>query len=932
MWGFFQNRGFYQFTNGFTTQYALNDGVSGAALVSFELGLPAARQGQAGVPQMNLRQWYLDGYGQDAWRMTSTTTLTYGVRYEYMDPLVDIHYTNSNLDLSGAAPQIFIGGQNGFPRGLMYPNRANFAPRLGLAQSIPHLGLVAHLAYGIFYTPVDMNTWCNQRHNVPYVFPLTAQSDPFTPSIPNLLFPKPVLGVSVVSFTGLELRAPAQYVQQWSASVEKQLGAHTTIELGYLGAGGFHLQRSHLINNAQPGPGLIQPRRPHPKVKFVDNTVLPPGVATGPTFDTDHLTPVSTMNLLENSAQSWYDAGYVVARRRYSNGLSFLANYTFAKALQNAPDFRSAMFEAATPQNNDNLNAEKGPGCDIRHRVAVSAVYNARPYAQLARLRRLSGANRLADHHLGLRRYRERRHSRRREPHPRQPHRQANLRLRNAQRQHLVESRGIRDAAGLLLRQRRPQFRLRSRPADNGHRRSPLLQHQGEGAVRNARRVLQRAQPHQSRHPQPLRQHVELRQHHRRRHARPRNPAQRAPLVLTQQHARLHVLAFAFLSVIPGGNLLLPLPSHFSHAAAELFPKKPLHLRPHLLCALHRCKMPAPLGNLELRLRNERVHLLSLRQREDTILRSPHEQDRHLQLRQLSIRRVPSGKHGIQRAPHHPPVAPRDAQNIVRDKTRNLRRMRHQQIVELIELSTVSRAEQRRVPCRIFVETCAVEQHQPPDAIGMVDRDALRDPPAHRPAAQIGLLHAKRVHEGHNRRGLVRNRIRKIRRPLASSEPRQIRRDHAEAAAHQVGRQVAPVLRLAAESMHQHNRLAALRPSVVIMQANPVHRNPPAACPGHVHLHVEQAVEVAHRPQIKPDPERENQRDEHTEHPPCFAQRPHFALSFSFCTRCHAASTTRAVIGSIASAEWLFHSARSVHRASAASDAACNVPPVTQHR
>ena len=26
MWGFFQNRGYYQFTNGFTTEYALNDG------------------------------------------------------------------------------------------------------------------------------------------------------------------------------------------------------------------------------------------------------------------------------------------------------------------------------------------------------------------------------------------------------------------------------------------------------------------------------------------------------------------------------------------------------------------------------------------------------------------------------------------------------------------------------------------------------------------------------------------------------------------------------------------------------------------------------------------------------------------------------------------------------------------------------------------
>ncbi len=86
--------------------------------------------------------------------------------------------------------------------------------------------------------------------------------------------------------------------------------------------------------------------------------------------------PVTTMNLLENTAQSWYDAGYVNVRRRYSNGLSFLANYTFAKALDNAPDFRSPMFEAAIPQNNDDLNAEKGPGCDMRHRLAMSTVYN----------------------------------------------------------------------------------------------------------------------------------------------------------------------------------------------------------------------------------------------------------------------------------------------------------------------------------------------------------------------------------------------------------------------------------------------------------------------------------------------------------------------------------------------------------------------------
>lgn len=372
MWGFFQNRGFYQYTNGYTTEYALNDGSTGSALASFELGLPAARQGQAGVPQMDLRQWYADGFAQDAWRMTATTTLTYGLRYEFMSPLVDIRYTNSNLDLTGGTPRVFVGGQNGYPEGLMYPNLTSFAPRLGLAQSIPRLGLVAHVAYGIFYTPVDMNTWCNQRHNVPYVFPMTSQSDPFIPSITTLNFPAPVLGSTVVAFTGLQLHAPAQYIQQWSFSLEKQIGTQTTVEVGYLGSGGFHLQRAHLINNAQPGPGLIQPRRPFPKISFVPNTVFPSTVnVASSTF------PVSTINLLENTAQSWYDAGYVNVRRRYSDGLSFLANYTYSKSLTNAPDFRSPMFEAATPQNNDDLNAEKGPACDLRHRVAVSLVYSS---------------------------------------------------------------------------------------------------------------------------------------------------------------------------------------------------------------------------------------------------------------------------------------------------------------------------------------------------------------------------------------------------------------------------------------------------------------------------------------------------------------------------------------------------------------------------
>ncbi len=383
MWGFFQNRGYYQFTNGFTTDNGTNDG-TGSALASFLLGLPAVKQRQAGIPQMQLRQWYVDGFLQDSFRVTPTTVIEMGLRYEFMEPLVDISYTNSNLTFDKGAPSAFIGGQNGFPKGLKYPNPHNFAPRFGISKAFTGQGIVLHAAYGIFFTPVDMNTWCNQRHNVPYVFPETQQSDNFTPSASilanHLNFGQATLDQTTVSFTAMDSHAPSQYIEQWSGSVEKSLGHQTTLEIGYLGSHGVHLQRAHLINNAPPGPGAIGPRRPFPKISFVAGTVLPANVTyTPPTTgcpDNQICFPVSTINLLENTAQSYYDAGYVNIRRRYSRGLTFLANYTWAKDLSDAPDFRSPMFESSIPQNNSNLAAERGPACDIRHRFALSAVYD----------------------------------------------------------------------------------------------------------------------------------------------------------------------------------------------------------------------------------------------------------------------------------------------------------------------------------------------------------------------------------------------------------------------------------------------------------------------------------------------------------------------------------------------------------------------------
>ncbi len=391
MWGFFQNRGYYQYTTGYTTEFGFNDG-SGSGLASLLLSLPTVKQRQAGVPQMNLRNWGWDAFAEDSWQVTSTTTVNFGVRYEYTSPLYDRDNTNSNLIFQGGVPEVFIGGEQGYPKGLLYSNKHNFAPRIGIAKNLPRAGIVFRAAYGIFFTPVDENTWCNQRHNVPYVFPETQQADNFTPPAAlfssGMNFGTPVLGngtlkPTTVSFTAFDPNAPAQYVQQWNTQLEKSFSGNTTLAVGYLGARGFHLQRAHLINNAPPGPGPIGPRRPFPTLTFVNGTVLTPSsdpeaIIQSQTF------PVSTINRLEDTAQSWYDAGYVNVRRRYSHGLSLLANYTFSKTLTNAPDFRSPMDEAAIPQNNSDLAAEKGPGCDVRHRFALSSVFDIPAYAASA--------------------------------------------------------------------------------------------------------------------------------------------------------------------------------------------------------------------------------------------------------------------------------------------------------------------------------------------------------------------------------------------------------------------------------------------------------------------------------------------------------------------------------------------------------------------
>ena len=86
MWGFFQNRGYYQFTNGFTTQTATNDGTRfGTRQLSARSAGREAAPGRHPADESSamvcgrLRAGQLAGHSHDHHSEL-------GLRYEYMNP------------------------------------------------------------------------------------------------------------------------------------------------------------------------------------------------------------------------------------------------------------------------------------------------------------------------------------------------------------------------------------------------------------------------------------------------------------------------------------------------------------------------------------------------------------------------------------------------------------------------------------------------------------------------------------------------------------------------------------------------------------------------------------------------------------------------------------------------------------------------------
>ena len=309
------------------------------------------------------RAWEPSFFGQDSWKVTPNLTVLLGVRYDVFTPFTEAHNHISNYDFlealgspaAATSSALKIAGVNGVSDTAGIPtNYNNVAPRVGFAYSVKPT-LVIRGGYGLSFFPGNY-TSNGDLKNAPFtsvyapscqssiavqeeksvnggVLPAgqnpdcAAQGQPgvINQGIPDPSAPTAAQLSNLSTIPGLGFVAEATnfksaLIQQFNMQVEQQFGANVFI-IGYVGNIGQHLPES--INNInQPLPF---------------NAVTNPGGSARPLAGP--LPNLSGVSYLATEGVSNYNALQTSFQRRFTKGLAFDANYTFAKALSDITGF-----------------------------------------------------------------------------------------------------------------------------------------------------------------------------------------------------------------------------------------------------------------------------------------------------------------------------------------------------------------------------------------------------------------------------------------------------------------------------------------------------------------------------------------------------------------------------------------------------------------
>jgi hypothetical protein len=332
------SRGQYIYSGAYTSADGRPE-TTGDAFADLLLGFPQNTSRNVGPTQAYLRQNILAGYVSDDWKVNSRLTLNLGVRYEYFSPFSESRGNLLNLVYAGANSPGLVRRSTALD-----PDWNNFAPRVGMALRLPGAGheTVFRAGYGIYYSPeIAVETYdlvlngikseTNQTSGVGVPVLTTANGFPQTTTtgFPN--------------YFGVDRGARTPYVQQWTASVQRELPGRILLDIAYAGTKGTALGRFRQFNtplrvatgeNLDPRPGDLQTLRPFPDI--------------GQIVQRQHI------------ANSIYHSLQIKTERRLSGRVTFLGSFVWSKSIDDADSAIPGLFDSVGAQDERNLRLERG--------------------------------------------------------------------------------------------------------------------------------------------------------------------------------------------------------------------------------------------------------------------------------------------------------------------------------------------------------------------------------------------------------------------------------------------------------------------------------------------------------------------------------------------------------------------------------------------
>jgi hypothetical protein len=342
-------RGTYSFTGSATVLLdAQGRQVPGTGydFADFLLGLPYSTSRRYVDPLVNpygnavyLRNRSWSMFAMDNWRANSNLTINYGLRYEYTGPsfekynrLVSLDETQDFKDIVPVFPDQ-TGSLSGeyYPRSLVYPDRNNLAPRIGIAwRPKTHSPFVIRAGYGVGYNTGGYSSIAGQLVNqAPFAVTqnlVTNRSNPLTLQVGFPSNPNP----TVLNTYAVNPNYRPGYAQQWNLDVQTQISRLYVLTVGYTGT---------------KGTGMDVLRAPGSQASAGNYFI----------YQT-------------NGGNLIYHGLSVLLSRRFSHGFNMANSYTFSKSIDDS--------SVTMAQNDADLDAERAlSNQDRRHDFQSSLVY-----------------------------------------------------------------------------------------------------------------------------------------------------------------------------------------------------------------------------------------------------------------------------------------------------------------------------------------------------------------------------------------------------------------------------------------------------------------------------------------------------------------------------------------------------------------------------